>query len=350
MKKLEIRAYINLRNKMAIDGRTIHSELVTSLGGSAPSLRTVYRWIQHSKTREGVVEDMQRVGRPRTGISPPNVDQVHRLIEENPQISLDHLQERTKLCRGTLVNIIHHQLKMRKLLARWIPHDLNPTQKLKRLEYCKKNLKLFDEGQMRLCDIVTGDESWIYHRKIQKKSLNKEWVGPDGTPGTVVKRNQFEKKSMICVFFKSNGHVLVDVLEANKTINNIYYIDKCLKPMIRALKSQRPVSGLSKIRLLHDNARPHVHSNVRNFLQKKGIKLIDHPPYSPDLAPSDFWLFDEIKRRLPSQMTANNVDREVTKILESIPAKEFLKTFEKYIERMRLCVTAEGDYFEHLIK
>ena len=201
---------------------------------------------------------------------------------------------------------------MRKLSARWIPHDLNPAQKLKRLEYCKKNLKLFDEWQMRLCDIVTGDESRIYHRKIQKKSLNKEWVGPDGTPGTVVKRNQFEKKSMICVFFKSNGHVLVDVLEANKTI--IYYIDKCLKPMIRAPKSQRPVSGLTKIRLLHDNARPHVNSNVRNFLHKKGIKLINHPPYSPDLAPSDFWLFDKIKRRLPSQMTANNVDR-VTKIL-----------------------------------
>ena len=82
---------------MAIDGRTIHSELVTSLRDSAPSLRIVYRWIQHSKRREGVVEDMQRVGRPRTRISPPNVDQVHRLIEENPQISIDHLQERTKL-------------------------------------------------------------------------------------------------------------------------------------------------------------------------------------------------------------------------------------------------------------
>ena len=73
-------------------------------------------------------------------------------------------------------------------------------------------------------------------------------------------------------------------------------------------------------------------------------------PYSPDLAPSDFLLFDEIKRRLPDQMTGTKVDREVTKILESIPAKEFLKTFEKYIERMRLCVTAERDYFEHLIK
>jgi len=49
-------------------------------------------------------------------------------------------------------------------------------------------------------------------------------------------------------------------------------------------------------------------------------------------------------------MTAVKVDREVTEILKSIPAKEYLKTFENYKERMRLCVTAEGDYFEHLIK
>jgi len=40
-----------------------------------------------------------------------------------------------------------------------------------------------------------------------------------------------------------------------------------------------------------------IHANVHNFLQERGIKLIDHPPYSPDLTPSDFWLFDEIKRR-----------------------------------------------------
>ncbi len=93
-----------------------------------------------------------------------------------------------------------------------------------------------------------------------------------------------------------------------------------------------------------------MHLNVRKYLQVQAVKLIDHPPYSPDVVSSDFWFFDEIKRRLPNQMTAVKVDREVTEILKSIPAKEYLKTFENYKERMRLCVTAEGDYFEHLIK
>ena len=107
------------------------------------------------------------------------------------------------------------------------------------------------------------------------------------------------------------------------------------------------MAGIRRIRLLHDNARPHIHANVHN-LQEKGIKLIDHPPYSPDLAPSDFWLFDEIKRRLPDQISQENLHGRVTRILRSIPRKEYLKTFVRYIDR--LCVTAEGDYFEHLLK
>jgi len=51
-----------------------------------------------------------------------------------------------------------------------------------------------------------------------------------------------------------------------------------------------------------------IHANVHNFLQEKGIKLIDHTPYLPDSALSDFWLFDEIKRRLPDQITQENLD------------------------------------------
>ena len=93
-----------------------------------------------------------------------------------------------------------------------------------------------------------------------------------------------------------------------------------------------------------------MHSNVRDYLKTEGIKLINHPPYSPDLAPSDFWLFDEIKRRLPDQIQPDRMKSIITAILVSIPKKEYLKTFHKYIERMRQCVSADGDYFEHLMK
>ncbi len=57
-----------MRNKLDIDGRMIHSELVTLLGDSAPCLRTVYRWIERSNTMVEYVEDINRAGRPQQDV------------------------------------------------------------------------------------------------------------------------------------------------------------------------------------------------------------------------------------------------------------------------------------------
>ena len=47
---------------------------------------------------------------------------------------------------------------------------------------------MFEEGKWRLCDIVTGDESWIYYRQVQKKQMNLSWVGSGEKPFAVIKR------------------------------------------------------------------------------------------------------------------------------------------------------------------
>ena len=50
---------------------------------------------------------------------------------------------------------------------------------------------------------------------------------------------------------------------------------------------------------------------------------MDHPPYSPDLAPSDFWLFDYIKQRLTDQPDAKSLGKQITEIANSIPKEEY---------------------------
>ena len=77
---------------------------------------------------------------------------------------------------------------------------------------------------------------------------------------------------------------------------------------------------------------------------------MEHPPYSPDLAPCDFWLNSYIKDRLEEQPTFEALHVSITEILSKIPQKEYLKTFEKWKERMELCIKYKGEYFEHLIK
>ena len=107
-----------------------------------------------------------------------------------------------------------------------------------------------------------------------------------------------------------------------------------LKPFVRSIKSHRPQSGTTSIKLLHDNARPHIHKNVKNYLKSQHIKVIDHPPDSPDLVPLDFWLFNEIKRRIPGQIDHRSMRSLIKEILCSIPNEEYLKTFSKLIEKI----------------
>jgi hypothetical protein len=54
---------------------------------------------------------------------------------------------------------------MRKLTSRLIPHELSDQNRKERVEACQKNLAKFQEGKWRLCDVITGDESWFYLRQ-----------------------------------------------------------------------------------------------------------------------------------------------------------------------------------------
>ena len=74
-----------------------------------------------------------------------------------------------------------------------------------------------------------------------------------------------------------------------------------------------------------------------------------HPLCRPDLPPSDFWLFSCLKRSLDSYPDAANLAKELFQELRSIRVHECQKTFQKWIERMKIFTEHRGDYFEHLL-
>ena len=97
--------------------------------------------------------------------------------------------------------------------------------------------------------------------------------------------------------------VQLHLYRCNKTKNN---------------KKQRPVTGTQNLKFLHDNARPHVTQNITGCLNRAGITIIRKPPYSPDLAPSDFWLFNLIKKNLDDRNDVESQKNHITKLLQSI--------------------------------
>jgi hypothetical protein len=80
----------------------------------------------------------------------------------------------------------------------------------------------------------------------------------------------------------------------------------------------------------YDNAPAHDALALREFLAKKSIMKLDHPPYSPDLDLCDFWLFSKLKTALKGHRLSDIADirGHATTILQSIPEEEFQKCFD----------------------
>ena len=126
--------------------------------------------------------------------------------------------------------------------------------------------------------------------------------------------------------------------EATSTFKS--YIEDCIN-------KQRLTLSNNILKFHQDNAIPHVAQSVITFLEMQELTIMHHPPYLPDLAPSDFWLFNYIKTRVTDHTSAQSLMNEITKICLSIPKEELKKTFDRWVERMEMCVKFGGDYFEH---
>ena len=69
-----------------------------------------------------------------------------------------------------------------------------------------------------------------------------------------------------------------------KNFNHETYIDDCLKPIVKVLKKERPVTAAKSIKFHHDNARPHVHKSIKEYLLEEKCVMMGHLLYLSDLA------------------------------------------------------------------
>lgn len=349
MDKLSLRSYIKTRSLLGSTATEIHNELVTAYGSDVVSYSTVALWFRRFSNGRNSFEDNPRIGRPITTITAKIIDDVQDLVREDPHITIDYIADFLQISHGSVFTIVKQHLKLRKISSRWVPHELTAAQRRLRVEICINNLQKFESGDWRLGDIITGDESWFYHRKIGSKQASKAWVAEGQPPPTLVRRQQNEQKTMFVIFFMTTGPMLIHYLSSGTSINAVYYRDECLERLVKNLCEKRPSAKTRGIKLHHDNARPHVSNIVLDYLRQAKVNIMAHPPYSPDLAPSDFWLFQRLKRSLDSYSDARSLAKAITKELNSIDIDEYRKTFKKWLERMKLCVEHEGNYFEHLM-
>ena len=111
---------------------------------------------------------------------------------------------------------------------------------------------------------------------------------------------------------------------------------------------KRPGLWPDKWTLHHDNAPAHDTLRVCEFLAKNSITKMDHPPYSPDLAPCDFWLFSKLKNALKGQRFADlsDIKHNMKMLLRGILENDFQECLWQWHHRLTKYIASQGEYFE----
>ena len=129
--------------------------------------------------------------------------------------------------------------------------------------------------------------------KPDTKAQSSVWHFPGDTSPLKFKRSRSTSKQMLALYIAKTGHITTIPLEERHTVTADWYVHQCLPHVLHAVT--RPKSGITRHR---GNAPAHTAAATREFPASEGVQLMSLPPYSPDLAPCDFFLFPHVKKQL----------------------------------------------------
>lgn len=130
---------------------------------------------------------------------------------------------------------------------------------------------------------------------------------------------------MLVLFFNCQGVVYREFVPHGHGINAARYLE-ILRNLRCVIQRRRTRAWHADSWVLqHDGAPAHRSVRVRSFLNATQTNVIDHPPYSPDLAPCDYWIFACIKKHLKGQRFNSIAELcdQVDAVIGSITQREF---------------------------
>ena len=294
------------------------------------------------------MESDPRSGRPSTSRMEEVIDQVREKVLEDRHLTVQEIVAEMGISTGSVHSILTEDLNLRRVTAKFVPKLLTEQQKELRKEICKDMLNLANHDPEFIKTIITGDETWVYGYDPETQV---SFLAMEASRITTVKKSSASSQqceSDADLFFYSCGTVHHEYAPEGQTINKEYYLPVICR-LREAVRRKRPDMWAAKnFQLHHNNVPAHSAHVIHAFPVKNSMSLVRQAPYSPDLAPCDFWLFPKLKAILKGRRFQSNKDimKKSTEELGSIPEKEFKRCFEKRQKCWAKCVHRQGEYFE----
>lgn len=284
------------------DPTEIHRQLSGVCAEGTASYKIVKGWIQDfAEGREDPLDGCPRcigigiTNGSATPTDPAMVARMESLLNSDRRITLDQAADIAGATKHQAQTIINNVLGLKRVCERWVPRFLTPEQRHHRVATCQE---LFDrheaEGEDFLSKIVTGDETYVtYYLPERRPSATYKYPGPQDK----AKLNQTQFRVLYAIFYDMQGLLLAHPVPEHTSMTAEYYSYLLRDHLVPAIKRRRRGnSGKEKdIILLHDNTALHSAKLTQAALKDLDIETIPQPPDSPDLLPSEYWLFPHLK-------------------------------------------------------
>lgn len=255
---------------------------------------TVEGWCTRFRKGDIQVEPHQGGDRSDANLKLERIEAIRGQLDESRHWSLSALSSRLGIPKPTIYFILRNDLKMKKKMGKWIPHELTPDQMEFRVLSCENNLSRYKKDKKLLDRTISIDETWVslYMRPNRDQACS--WTYPNEQPMNELQQNIHFNKRMLIMCMDINGIAFWELLPEKTTVNAQTYVNFLNNYVPNWLKGK----SFTRPCLLHDNARPHKAKIVQDFLKQKNIPLWYQPPYSPDISPLDYGCFGPLKRKL----------------------------------------------------
>ena len=240
--KQKQRAVIEFLTKEGCRLSDIHRRLQVVYGDDTIDKSNVHRWMKKFKEGETSIEDKPRSGRPSTATTDTNRQRVDELIRADRRVTIRELAAQLDCGHNALQKMVE-DFGYRKVCAKWVPRQLTPDLKERRVEVCSDLLEAFEANEDTFfSDLVTGDETWVYLYDPETKAQSMEWRHTSSPRPKKFKSQRSAQNVMVTVLGDDKGVILLDFLERGSTVNSEWYIE--------TLKSlEKPLGGRDRTRI-----------------------------------------------------------------------------------------------------